>query len=89
MNIVVDEYSVWTTALKADRLLNRLTAEQIAHLGDGFGWDVTEADVVIARRYLIGARVRAIMLGREISRMATLPDGVLLEHPTLRNLASA
>lgn len=89
MNIVVDEYSVWTTALKADRLLNRLPTEQIAHLGDGFEWDVTEADVVIARRYLVGARVRAITLGREITRMATAPEGVLLEHPTLRDLASA
>jgi hypothetical protein len=89
MNIAVDEYSVWTTALKADRLLNRLPAEQIAHLGDGFEWDVTEADVVIAHRYLVGARVRAITLGREIARMATVPDGVLLEHPTRRDLASA
>ncbi|RWZ53020.1 hypothetical protein ELQ90_03575 [Labedella phragmitis] len=89
MNILVDECSVWTTALKADRLLNRLPAEQIAHLGDGFEWDVTESDVAIARRYLIGARVRAIALGREIARMATAPDGVLLEHPTLKALAPA
>lgn len=89
MDIAIDEYSVWTTALKADRLLNRLPAEQIAHLGDGFEWDITDADVIVARRYLIGARVQAVVLGREIARMVAVPDGVLLEHPTLRDLASA
>ncbi len=88
MNIVIDEYSVWTTALKADRLLNRLPAEQIAHLGDGFGWDITDADVVIARRHLIGARVEAIVLGREITRMTALVGGDVIELPTLTGHAA-
>ncbi|RWZ68235.1 hypothetical protein ELQ92_03120 [Labedella populi] len=89
MNIVIDEYSVWTTALKADRLLNRLPAEQIAHLGDGFAWDITDEDVIVARRYLVGARVQAVVLGREIARMVAAPEGVLLEHPARRDLATA
>lgn len=86
MNIVIDEHSVWTTATKADRLLNRLPAEQIAHLGDGFDWDITDADVVVARRYLVGARVQAIVLGREIAKMVASPEAIVSAHPVLRQL---
>lgn len=88
MNIVIDEHSVWTTSLKADRLLNRLPSEQIAHLGDGFEWEITDADVVVARRYLIGARVQAIVLGREIAKMTAAPDAIVSEHPALRHLVT-
>lgn len=88
MNIAIDEHSVWTTATKADRLLNRLPTEQIAHLGDGFEWDITDADVVIARRYLLGARVQAVVLGREIAKMVATPDAIISEHPTLRQLVA-
>jgi hypothetical protein len=86
MNIVIDEHSAWTTATKADRLLNRLPAEQIAHLGDGFDWDITDADVVVARRYLVGARVQAIVLGREIAKMVASPEAIVSAHPVLRQL---
>jgi hypothetical protein len=88
MNIAIDDYSVWTAATKADRLLNRLPAEQIAHLGDGFEWEITDADVLVARRYLIGARVQAIVLGREIAKMVASPDAIISEHPTLRQLVA-
>jgi hypothetical protein len=88
MNIAIDEHSVWTAALKADRLLNRLPAEQIAHLGDGFDWEISDADVVVARRYLIGARVQAIAIGREIARMVASPDAIITDHPALRPLVA-
>ena len=86
MNIAIDEHRVWTTALKADRLLNRLPAEQIAHLGDGFDWEISDDDVVVARRYLIGARVQAIVIGREIAKMVASPDAIVSAHPVLRQL---
>lgn len=92
MNIAIDEHTVWTTALKADRLLNRLPTEQIAHLGDGFDWDITDADVVVARRYLLGARVQAVVLGREIAKMVAAPStsaferAIISEHPTVHHL---
>lgn len=83
MNIVIDEHSVWTTALKADRLLNRLPVERIAHLGDGFDWRVNDTDVVVARRYLVGARVHAIVLGRDLASIV-VPDAIVSPHPTAR-----
>jgi hypothetical protein len=66
----IDEDTIWETIQKADRLLNRLPAEQIAYLGDGFPWEVTEDDVAIARRNLKGARAGAIMLGFEIAQLS-------------------
>jgi hypothetical protein len=70
----IDEDTLWETIQKADRLLNRLPAEQIAYLGDDFPWDVTEDDVAIARRSLKGARAAAIMLGAEIAQLKTRED---------------
>ncbi|PSL37920.1 hypothetical protein CLV49_1528 [Labedella gwakjiensis] len=72
----IDEDTIWETVQKADRLLNRLPAEQIAYLGDGFPWAVTEDDVVIARRSLKGARVGAIQLGFEIAQLAAREGAV-------------
>jgi hypothetical protein len=66
----IDEDTIWETVQKADRLLNRLPAEQIAYLGDDFPWAVTEDDVAIARRSLKGARIGAIQLGFEIAQLA-------------------
>lgn len=65
----IDEDRLWETIQKADRLLNRLPAEQIAYLGDDFPWDVTEDDVAIARRSLKGPRGAAVLLGFEIAQL--------------------
>lgn len=84
---IVEDHSVWTATMKADRLLNRLPAELIAHLGDGFGWDVTDQDVAVARRHLVGDRVQAIVLGREIARMVSAPGPA--GGATIRQLVSS
>ncbi|PFG29223.1 hypothetical protein ATJ78_0122 [Paramicrobacterium agarici] len=57
--------------MKADRILYRLTAEQIAYLGDGFPWTVTAEDLMNAP-LLDAVRQAALRLGREAA---------LLTHP--------
>ena len=64
------DQDAWIVTKKADRLLNRLPVDQIAHLGDGFGWAVTSDDVAIARRLLTGARLQALLLGYEIAQLS-------------------
>ncbi|RWZ67838.1 hypothetical protein ELQ92_00770 [Labedella populi] len=71
MIALIDDEATWLCALKADRLLGLLPTAQIAHLGDTFPWAVTDVDVGVARTHLIGARLRAIELGR---RLADLDD---------------
>lgn len=61
---------LWTTVQKADRLLNRLPAETIGYLGDDFPWQVDDDDVRVARESLSGARLGAILVGRELARVA-------------------
>lgn len=70
MNNQATNEELWIATMRADRLLNRLPAEQIAYLGDDFGWTVTSDDVAVARRLLTGARLQAILLGYEIAQLA-------------------
>lgn len=60
---------LWATVQKADRLLNRLPAETIGYLGDDFPWRVDDEDVRLARESFSGARLGAILLGRELARV--------------------
>jgi hypothetical protein len=68
---------LWTTVQKADRLLNRLPAETIGYLGDDFPWQVDDDDVRLARESFSGARLGAILLGRELARVAVTGDVAL------------
>lgn len=70
MTALDDDEAAWLATVKADRILGVLPAAQIAHLGDGFPWAVTDDDVVVARAHLVGARVGAIEVGRRIARLA-------------------
>ncbi len=69
MTALIDDEATWLCTMKADRLLGLLPTEQIAHLGDGFPWSVTDDDVRVARTHLVGVRVRVIELGRRIAEL--------------------
>jgi hypothetical protein len=69
VRILTDDEATWECAMKADRLLGVLPTQQIAYLGDGFPWEVTERDVQVARTHLIGPRFHAIMVGRELAHL--------------------
>jgi len=66
----VTNHNLWIATKKADRLLDRLPCEQIAYLGDGFGWAVSSDDVTVARRLLTGERLQALLLGYEIAQLS-------------------
>lgn len=70
MIALIDDEATWLCTLKADRLLGLLPTAQIAHLGDAFPWAVTDADVGVARTHLVGARLRAIEIGRRIAELS-------------------
>lgn len=71
MIALIDDEATWLCMMKADRLLGVLPTAQIALLGDGFPWTVTDDDVRIARTHLVGVRLDAILVGR---RLADLGD---------------
>jgi hypothetical protein len=79
MIALIDDEATWLCTLKADRLLGLLPAAQIAHLGDSFPWAVTDADVGVARTYLVGTRLRAIEIGRRIAELGD--DGLEFSGP--------
>ena len=75
MTALIDDEATWLCVVKADRILGLLPARDIAHLGDAFPWAVTEEDVAVARTHLVGARLRAIELGRRLAILAAAEDG--------------
>ncbi|WP_437582680.1 hypothetical protein ACSAGD_10480 [Paramicrobacterium sp. CJ85] len=59
----------WELEMKADRVLYRLSAEQIVYLGDAFPWTVTEED--LANDGLVDmVRRSALRLGHEAALAA-------------------
>ncbi|MCW4458202.1 hypothetical protein [Microbacterium sp. MPKO10] len=59
----------WELEMKADRVLYRLTVEQMAYLGNGFPWAITEDDLSLidlvdaVRQAALGLGHRATKLG--------------------------
>jgi hypothetical protein len=70
MIALINDEATWQVVMKADRILGVLPTREIAYLGDGFPWAVTDEDVAVARTHLVGARVQAIEMGRRLARLA-------------------
>lgn len=63
----------WELEMKADRILCRISVDQLAYLGDGFPWEVSDEDIadsalvdeVRQRALELGVRARGITATEE------------------------
>lgn len=67
---LINDEATWLCVMKADRILGILPTRQIAYLGDDFPWAVTAEDVGVARTHLLGPRLHAIELGRQLALLS-------------------